>query len=187
MSFLASRLLPTFALLAASALLVTSAGCTFRLGDDDGHFDDFEHEAICADPEEGSSTPACESNADCFVGEFCAEAGQCQDSDLCGSDLDCGNEEKCDNRSTCVPDVSGEVENPTKNPIKEPTITYNKLPKETDCEARKDCKTVYAGVDCSCGADCSCVGGEPNCVCATFEYFKCEDAEPETTTEEPAS
>jgi hypothetical protein len=46
---------------------------------------------------------------------------------------------------------------------------------ELECVAQTGCEPVYAGVDCSCGADCACVGGEPNCVCSSFEFFECRE------------
>lgn len=46
---------------------------------------------------------------------------------------------------------------------------------EAECVAQTGCEPVYAGIDCSCGPDCACVGGEPNCVCVSFEFFECRE------------
>ncbi|MCA9639687.1 MAG: hypothetical protein KC492_03305, partial [Myxococcales bacterium] len=48
---------------------------------------------------------------------------------------------------------------------------------EAECGTRTDCEVIYAGVDCSCGAGCECQGGEPGCVCDSFEFFRCEALE----------
>ena len=45
---------------------------------------------------------------------------------------------------------------------------------EAACVVFGDCEPIYAGVDCSCGPDCACMGGEPGCVCASFEFFACQ-------------
>jgi hypothetical protein len=51
--------------------------------------------------------------------------------------------------------------------------TCEELTLEAECTTRADCETVYAGVDCSCGRNCVCVGGQPGCVCKSFEFFEC--------------
>lgn len=53
--------------------------------------------------------------------------------------------------------------------------TCPELVTESACDNRKDCMSIYAGINCSCGADCECVGGEPGCVCQSFEFFACEE------------
>jgi len=52
--------------------------------------------------------------------------------------------------------------------------TCPELSTESACDHRNDCMSIYAGINCSCGADCECVGGEPGCVCQSFEFFSCE-------------
>jgi hypothetical protein len=51
------------------------------------------------------------------------------------------------------------------------------LADETACTERTDCEPIYAGTDCSCGPDCTCIGGEPGCVCESYGYLVCVDAE----------
>ncbi|HKY37864.1 MAG TPA: hypothetical protein VJN18_18100 [Polyangiaceae bacterium] len=55
--------------------------------------------------------------------------------------------------------------------------TCGELMTEESCTNRTDCKPIYAGVNCSCGTDCECVGGQPGCVCESFEFFVCQAAE----------
>lgn len=52
--------------------------------------------------------------------------------------------------------------------------TCPELSTESVCDNRNDCMSIYAGLNCSCGANCECVGGEPGCVCQSFEFFACE-------------
>ena len=76
----------------------------------------------------------------------------------CDSNADCAEGEICR--------VSGICEVPS----------CAELGSESTCVARSDCEAIYAGIDCSCGPDCTCTAGEPNCVCASFEFFKCDEA-----------
>jgi hypothetical protein len=55
--------------------------------------------------------------------------------------------------------------------------TCGELETEAECADRTDCIPVYGGVNCSCGADCECQGGEPGCICESFEYFVCRPVE----------
>lgn len=55
--------------------------------------------------------------------------------------------------------------------------TCGELDLEADCSARADCVPVYGGTNCSCGQDCECEGGEPGCICESFEFFVCRAAE----------
>jgi hypothetical protein len=57
------------------------------------------------------------------------------------------------------------------------TETCGELTTEDACDERPDCELVYAGVNCSCGPGCECVGGEQGCICASFEFFRCEPVE----------
>ena len=78
----------------------------------------------------------------------------------CNQESDCEPGFNCDyGRSECVP---ADEE------------TCLELASEGECDARNDCLTVYAGTDCSCGPECTCSGGEPGCVCQSFEFFQCE-------------
>lgn len=81
----------------------------------------------------------------------------------------CEKERDCDAGFNCNFDVnecqSAEAE------------TCGELESEAECADRTDCIAVYGGVNCSCGADCECQGGEPGCICESFEYFVCRAAE----------
>lgn len=55
--------------------------------------------------------------------------------------------------------------------------TCAELETEAQCAERADCIPVYGGVNCSCGADCECQGGEPGCICESFEYVVCRAVE----------
>ena len=55
--------------------------------------------------------------------------------------------------------------------------TCPELESEAECSERADCVPIYGGTNCSCGADCECQGGEPGCICESFQYFVCQPAE----------
>lgn len=78
----------------------------------------------------------------------------------CASESECSRGFNCDHeRAVCIP---ADAE------------TCPELSSESACDNRKDCMSVYAGINCSCGADCACVGGEPGCVCQSFAFYTCE-------------
>jgi hypothetical protein len=54
--------------------------------------------------------------------------------------------------------------------------TCGELATERACTHRSDCTAIYAGTNCSCGQDCECRGGDPGCVCESFEFFACAPA-----------
>ncbi len=113
-----------------------------------------------------SDAAACAKDADCDTGSYCdTSAGSCVESNACKAQADCASGFACDTtRSTCVPAPSPK--------------TCADLGDEASGSARNDCLVVYAGVNCSCGPDCACKGGEPGCVCQSFEFFKCEAVSP---------
>ncbi len=127
-------------------------------------------EGFLCDADRATCVPApapipCAADADCAAGSLCT-AGVCAPADACSTDADCGDGVTCDEAlGLCV---AGE----------DPPPACADLATEDDCVGRADCQPVYAGVDCSCGADCTCTGGEPGCVCASFEFFKCEPVGP---------
>lgn len=56
--------------------------------------------------------------------------------------------------------------------------TCGEVLSEQECSERSDCSPIYAGTNCSCGADCECMGGEPGCICESFQFFVCSPAAP---------
>lgn len=108
----------------------------------------------------GSFREACTLNASApfIAGVFDIELGDGLGTD-CASSLE-SDGFNCDMaRSTC-------------GPAPEPTCA--ELETELECVGRGDCVPIYAGVGCSCGVDCTCKGGEPGCVCQSFEFFRCD-------------
>jgi len=89
-------------------------------------------------------------------------AGKSGNSDpvSCAEERDCPRGFNCDYES--------------KECVAADAETCPELTTESACDNRKDCMSVYAGINCSCGANCECVGGEPGCVCQSFEFFTCE-------------
>lgn len=55
--------------------------------------------------------------------------------------------------------------------------TCAELETEPACTHRSDCIPIYGGTNCSCGQDCECKGGEPGCVCESFQFFACQATE----------
>jgi hypothetical protein len=80
--------------------------------------------------------------------------------DPCAKERDCAPGYNCDpERQECVPAAEE---------------TCGELETETACTHRNDCTPIYGGTNCSCGQDCECKGGEPGCICETFQFFACE-------------
>lgn len=109
----------------------------------------------------GAGAADCTDHVDCPQGSYCHEDGICVQSNTCNCDAECGEGLTCDEvLGTCVP---GE----------DPPLTCADILAEAECVARADCEPIYAGVNCSCGAGCECQGGEPGCVCESFEFHAC--------------
>ena len=104
----------------------------------------------------------CASDGTCSQGFVCdGGSGQCVPTAVCTNDAECAAGQLCDlGTSTCVPDPG-------------PAACADVAGAQA-CIDRPDCEPVYAGVNCSCGPGCECAGGEPGCVCESFEFFKCE-------------
>lgn len=58
-----------------------------------------------------------------------------------------------------------------------PPPSCTDLETEAACSDRADCTPIYAGTDCSCGPECTCIGGEPGCICESFGFLVCIEAE----------
>ncbi|MCC6900353.1 MAG: hypothetical protein IT377_15350 [Polyangiaceae bacterium] len=118
-----------------------------------------------ADGAASDAAGSCKIHADCAAGQFCLiGSGQCTAAATCVKESDCLGGFNCDA--------------PTKSCLPSATETCGEVGSEAACLTRKDCVPSYAGVDCTCGPDCKCLGGEPGCVCESFEFFRCETVMP---------
>lgn len=111
---------------------------------------------------EDAATPRCESTSDCEAMMYCE-----QDAGECLPGVACEDESSCDPGFNCDPDWS--LCTPTDREH------CSELADESACAERDDCITTYAGINCTCGPDCTCMGGEPNCVCESFEFHACSE------------
>jgi hypothetical protein len=80
----------------------------------------------------------------------------------------------CEKERDCAPGYNCNLEQHQCLPADQETC--DELDTELACTNRKDCTPVYGGVNCSCGTNCECHGGEPGCVCESFQFFVCQDA-----------
>jgi hypothetical protein len=81
----------------------------------------------------------------------------------------CAKERDCEPGYNCAAD--------THECLPAAEETCGELETELACTHRSDCTPIYGGTNCSCGKDCECHGGEPGCVCETFQFFVCQAAE----------
>lgn len=81
----------------------------------------------------------------------------------------CTKERDCEPGYNCAPD--------THECLLADEETCGELDTEVACTHRSDCTPIYGGTNCSCGNDCECHGGEPGCVCESFQFFVCQAAE----------
>ncbi len=81
----------------------------------------------------------------------------------------------CEKERDCTPGFNCNHDVNQCEPAAEETCS--ELDLEADCVTRADCVPVYGGTNCSCGQDCECEGGEPGCICESFEFFVCRAAE----------
>ncbi|RYZ02621.1 MAG: hypothetical protein EOO73_31245 [Myxococcales bacterium] len=77
----------------------------------------------------------------------------------------------CAEERDCDPGYNCDIEVGECQPSDQETCA--ELESESACSNRRDCETVYGGINCSCGADCECQGGEPGCVCESFDFLLC--------------
>lgn len=81
----------------------------------------------------------------------------------------------CDQERDCKPGFNCNAETHECETAAEETC--GELDTEVACTHRSDCTPIYGGTNCSCGQDCECQGGEPGCICESFEFFVCRAAE----------
>jgi hypothetical protein len=81
----------------------------------------------------------------------------------------------CDKERDCDPGFNCNLETHECLPAAEETC--GELETEAACTHRSDCTPIYGGTNCSCGQDCACHGGDPGCVCQSFEFFGCRAVE----------
>ena len=109
-------------------------------------------------PNMESDVPSCVDHADCETASYCEpESAMCVPAASCAQESDCDAGFNCE-EELCLPADEERC---------------SELAEEQLCSERNDCEATYAGVDCSCGAECTCMGGEPGCVCESFEFFAC--------------
>jgi len=80
----------------------------------------------------------------------------------------------CEKERDCAPGYNCDLEQHQCLPADQETC--GELDSELACTNRKDCTPVYGGVNCSCGTNCECHGGDPGCVCESFQFFVCQNA-----------
>lgn len=83
--------------------------------------------------------------------------------------------DRCEKERDCKAGFNCDFETNECQPAAEETC--GELETETACTHRSDCTPIYGGTNCSCGQDCECQGGEPGCICESFEFFVCRAAE----------
>jgi hypothetical protein len=81
----------------------------------------------------------------------------------------------CEKERDCLPGYNCDFGTNECVPAAEETCA--ELETELSCSHRSDCVPIYGGTNCSCGQDCECKGGEPGCVCESFQFFVCQAAE----------
>jgi hypothetical protein len=82
----------------------------------------------------------------------------------------------CEAETDCEPGFNCDLDAGVCAPADAETCA--ELSTEQACTERGDCTPIYAGTNCSCGADCECMGGEPGCICESFQFFVCTPAAP---------
>jgi hypothetical protein len=78
----------------------------------------------------------------------------------------------CDDERDCDPGFNCDLD--AHECVASDAETCGELDTEAACTNRRDCVPTYGGIDCSCGQDCECKGGEPGCICESFEFFACQ-------------
>jgi hypothetical protein len=83
---------------------------------------------------------------------------------------------RCDEERDCERGYNCDLD--THECVATDAETCPELETEAACSNRRDCVPVYGGINCSCGKDCECKGGEPGCICESFEFFACQSLSP---------
>ena len=78
----------------------------------------------------------------------------------------------CDRERDCEPGFNCNLD--TNECVAASEETCAELETESACAERGDCVPIYGGTNCSCGQDCECQGGEPGCICESFQFFVCQ-------------
>ena len=81
----------------------------------------------------------------------------------------------CEKERDCAPGYNCNLDLQQCQPADEETCA--ELDTEAACTHRSDCTPIYGGTNCSCGQDCECHGGDPGCVCESFQFFVCQAVE----------
>ena len=154
--------------------LVGLAGCSFERFDDDDDCDDefgFEDDEGGRGPTSkggkggvGGATAGDGDSGKAGTGASASGGSQTTPPPTtCEKERDCLRGYNCDfAKNECVPAAEE---------------TCGELETELACSHRSDCVPIYGGTNCSCGQDCECKGGEPGCVCESFQFFVCQAAE----------
>jgi len=146
-------------------------GCTIERFDDDDCSDDFDRPTTGGKPAV-VVTPGNEAGtkSDGGSGGSGSEPSRGGSSNApTAPPKSCSKERDCEAGYNCDADTHECV------PAEEETCA--ELETELACTHRSDCIPIYGGTNCSCGKDCECKGGEPGCVCESFQFFACQAAE----------
>jgi len=163
----------------AIVCLLGLVGCTIERYDDDcADYDDdgFGHGASTSGGKSGAGSAGTGSG-----GSAATSGGSAGSASTSGGSAAQGGSaaepapEPCAEERDCAPGYNCDVDSQQCLPSEQETC--GELTSEQACNNRRDCAPVYGGINCSCGADCECVGGEPGCVCESFEFFACRAGE----------
>ena len=142
---------------------------------DDDSFDDFDERPTRPNTPGGSAG----SDSSGTAGTTGSEGGASTDPDGSGGTAGTPIMEPpkvpCEKERDCAPGFNCNYDVNQCEPAE--LETCGELDLEADCAARTDCVPVYGGTNCSCGQDCECEGGEPGCICESFEFFVCRAGE----------
>jgi len=161
----------------AVVCLLGLAGCTVERYDDcddDFHYRDDDDDRP-SKPSAGSDSGgrASQSEGGTAGGGKGGSAGSAAGGTSSGGTGPAPNP-SCEEERDCEPGYNCDLEQ--HECVATDAETCPELKTEAACENRRDCVPIYGGINCSCGQDCECKGGEPGCICESFEFFACEAA-----------